>query len=154
VDAVGVHQAASRSVRRFRSVPAVVQEELAQEAVLRTLIGPAVRHPAAFAGQVARRLAIDWLRRPREVELGLTEHPDPGSLERELEARSVVSLLARELRSAPARHREVIRAVASEVTVDEQLAHHRVRGSELGRARDVLYKRRRRALGWLRARLA
>ncbi len=144
------HGAATRAVARFARVPRVVREELAQEATLRTLAARDVREPGPFAGRVASRLAIDWLRRSLEVPLG----DDPVDARGE-EARTDVLLdlsrVAAVVARAPRRHRETLQLLFLEdLTIDELLARRPLPPADRARERDRLYKRRRRALAWIR----
>ncbi len=142
------HGAAGRALRGFRRVPVAVREELAQEAALRAHVDPAVRDPAAYAAEAARRLAIDWMRREwRSAGAGGLSHheevvPWACRVEASLDLARVSALLAR----GPRRHGHTLRTlVLEERAIDELI------GPGDGRARDLWYKRRRRAVAWVRA---
>ncbi|MCA9491768.1 MAG: hypothetical protein KC621_17675 [Myxococcales bacterium] len=109
--------------------------------MLRVLDAHQVRHPSAFAWQVARRLAIDHVRRNRRE--GTLPEPVDGAfcdrLDRTLDARRVMHTV---LRAAPGYGRLLAEHYLGERDVDELIgATH-----DRGRARDALYKRRTRAL--------
>ncbi|MCB9684696.1 MAG: sigma-70 family RNA polymerase sigma factor [Alphaproteobacteria bacterium] len=140
VDAV--LQAARKSLLPFRrTIPSEVREELCQETVLRVLDASQVRHPSAFAWQVARRLAIDHVRRGQRQEA----FPEPvdgtfaDRVERALDAKRV---MRRVLHLAPSHGRFLAEHYLGERDVDELVGETAHRG----RARDALYKRRSRAL--------
>jgi DNA-directed RNA polymerase specialized sigma24 family protein len=141
---------------RFASVPACVRQELEQEARLRTLAATGIERPEAFARRVARNLAIDWLRRRRTVPL--EEERMEGA--RCVEERLDVLRLRAVLRSAPEGHRQVLvrlylQEEAIEVLVAELAGGSREAVGERAwaKARDAVYKRRLRALGWVRERM-
>lgn len=146
---------------RWRSVPVCVRQELEQEARLRTLCAQGVECPEAFARRVARNLAIDWLRRSRMVGLDdalQATHPALRAAPRE--HGFDLERLREVLRKAPQRHREVLaRLYLQEDPVDalvaESLGASRddVGEAAWGRARDAVYKRRTRALRWVRDRM-
>ncbi|MEZ4240753.1 MAG: hypothetical protein R3F59_32285 [Myxococcota bacterium] len=139
--ALVAHGAASRAVRGFWNVPPPVREELVQEAVLRLLLTGGADRPDRFAVHVVRRLAIDWLRRVRPVPLdGEVAERTPWA--DRVEARLALGRVQSALAGAPAHHREALLLCADEVAV-----------AELARTpllRDRWYKRRRRAIRWLR----
>jgi DNA-directed RNA polymerase specialized sigma24 family protein len=146
-----------RAVQRFHSqIPVEVREELAMEAVTRTLEARQMRSPPGFARRVARNLAIDWLRARREVlvERELADPREP-SVIAQLDAERAVSLLAR----APRSYRTTLQALfLAEIEVDDLVASECGEREELteaawGQARDRVYKRRARGLRWLRTHL-
>jgi DNA-directed RNA polymerase specialized sigma24 family protein len=145
-------RAATKTLRRFRGIPWPVRQELAQEAALRTWLSAGVRNPATFAGCVATRLAIDWLRRrarAREVGAGeLPVLPESVSWSGRVEAALDLERVYARIADAPGVHRETLVAYVEGLTIEEMLAT-RPAGAR-GLARDVLYKRRRRALEWIR----
>jgi len=135
-------------------IPWCVLEELAQEATLRTLHRGA-DNPRAFARRTAHNLAIDWIRRHREEPL--EEHhraPDPwASRNARLDVRSILA-------DAPARHRILLTRLFLHEEPLEDLIEEEVGGcreqvpaAEWNRARDLLYKRRRRSLAWFAQKL-
>jgi DNA-directed RNA polymerase specialized sigma24 family protein len=136
-------------------IPWCVLEELAQEATLRTLTR-AADNPRAFARRTAHNLAIDWLRRHRDEPLDDDQGaPDPWKAS---DARLDVETL---LAAAPARHRTLVARLylhgeALEDLIEEEVGGSRedVAEAEWARARDVLYKRRRRSLAWLAKQMA
>ena len=140
-----------------RRIPSMVLDELCQEAAIRTLQAVGVEDPAAFVHQVARRLAVDWLRRRREhswddqVErIGDARWAD--GVEHRLDAKRVLSVLE----SAPPAYRALIEALYFRHLDLEDLVRDELASrdeQERPRVRDALYKRRTRALGWLRSRL-
>ncbi len=135
--------AARRSLLRFsRRIPREVRDELCQEAVLRLLTAEGVRSPAAFAWQVARRLALDHLRaeRPRAH---LPDLPCSRGT-READLRHDVR---RVLEALPAGHgRALVSMFLEGHDVDDLIPA----GASIDRARSALYKRRARALGHAR----
>jgi DNA-directed RNA polymerase specialized sigma24 family protein len=155
---------AARTLSRFRhQIPACVQEELGQESVARVLAASSVLVPPAFVRRVARNLAIDWLRQRRQQEGHEDAElcPDRSwqqQVERHLEVERVRVALA----EAPAPYRRLLEAlVFDELDVEDLVAAELLeRGQEpgdpqrWGLARDTVYKRRARALSWLRRRLS
>ena len=145
------HRAATRALAHFRTVPREVREDLAQEAALRTWQTPAVRHPERFATLVARRLAIDWLRRRLDVPTGyVADVPEVAPWQCQIEARLVLRVVGAAIARAPRLHRETLLLLY----VEEQAIEDVVAGEEgvaWARQRDLMYKRRRRAVSWLRA---
>jgi hypothetical protein len=134
-----------RSLGGFHQLPREIREELAQEAILRTLQAPNVQSPIRFAVRVARRLAIDTLRHSRSVRQWADRQvtPDTGETEEQMCEQVDHSRidLQRLLAEAPPHHREALSQLDDRVV-------------DLGRdpvERDRLYKRRRRALAWARA---
>lgn len=150
MDTREVLAAAAAAVRTFRSIPPAVQEELTQEATLRTLLRPGVLHPAAFARQVARRLAIDWHRRAGEVPLPSGELAADDCLLRRLEARALLRSVADHTAAAPRGHREAVALLVADECEPGDAADP---GTD-PLARDRWYKQRRRARSWLRDALA
>lgn len=147
--------AAQRRVASFHAIPPPIRDELAQEAALRTWQCAGVTDPAALASRIARNLAVDWLRRQRFVVP--LEHDvagrDPWA---RADARLDVARALEALDRAPPTYRHVVSAlyvedrdvgelVDEETSADTLTARHR--------ARDRIYKRRRRGLAWLRERL-
>jgi len=130
-------------------IPWCVLEELAQEANLRTLTRGA-DNPRAFARRTAHNLAIDWIRHQREEPL--TEHQKARDPWPSRNARLDVETL---LEAAPPRHRALLTRLFLYEEPLEHLIAEEVGGSrmqvpegEWKRARDLLYKRRRRCLAW------
>ena len=150
-----VHSPLLGSVR-YRAVPVCVRQELEQEARLRTLSAEGVDCPTAYARRVARNLAIDYLRRRRTVPFEEGQLACPSSWREEaLDLRRLAVLLP----LAPASHREVLtRLFLREESVSAMVAEvaggprKAVDEATWSRARDAVYKRRRRALTWLRER--
>lgn len=143
-------------------IPAHVREELRQEAALRVLRADGVRDPARFVRSVTRHLAIDWLRRQREVpDSGCAEQAIDATWRHQPEERSSVRRLACVLQSAPEPYRDLLLGLFFEdLEIDDLVAselHHRgQRPDDPGArstARDAIYKRRHRAFGWVRAQL-
>jgi DNA-directed RNA polymerase specialized sigma24 family protein len=139
----------------FHKIPATVREELAMEAVARTLEAVEARKPVSFACRVARNLAVDWLRRRREVSLEVEVAGPPPSTLRRLDAERAVQLLER---APEAYQRTLAHLYLWEGEVDELIRCEVGEREEIGdtrwrRARDLVYKRRARGLRWLRARL-
>lgn len=151
-------EAAGRVVGGFRrQIPAAVGDELVQEAVLRYLKADGVREPRAFVRRVARHLAIDHLRRSREVAVAELPDVDSGWQHRtdtDLDVQRVIRILQR----APDAYRRTIEALVFQGRSVEDLVEDEVvaRGEDprdpacRARARDVVYKRRTRAYGWIR----
>jgi DNA-directed RNA polymerase specialized sigma24 family protein len=143
---------------RFRHrIPECVRQELGQESVTRALAASAVRVPPAFVRRVARNLAIDWLR----GQLGESEDSEllPGSdWQRQVEEHLDLERVRSALSSAPAPYRTLLEALVFEARDLEELisAEMLERGHDpgdpvsWGLARDAVYKRRTRALAWLR----
>lgn len=151
-------ESVARSLRGFRhQIPSQVLEELAQEALLRTLDAPGVNDTRAFARRTGRHLAIDWLRKRREI--GLPELPDPADrswadrIDARIDTERALALLA----LAPRSYRTTVERlyVAGEEVDDLVRAEPGATdGPEAwNRLRDVVYKRRQRGLGWVRRRL-
>ena len=149
------HRAATRALVGFRSVPREVREDLAQEAALRTWQAPAIRHPDRFASLVARRLAIDWLRRRLDVDVAnACDVAEVAPWQRQVEARLTVRAVLATIAGAPRLHRETLQLLfLDEHDIDEVLLAAGVDEDARGRMRDALYKRRSRATAWLRSRL-
>jgi DNA-directed RNA polymerase specialized sigma24 family protein len=155
-------RAARSALYSFRSqIAAAVLDELAQEAVTRGLGSAAVRQPQAFVRRVAHHLAVDQLRRQRREDL-----VDPEDLDGRDDGWSRVDAgldLERvwgTVLSAPAGHRRMLLAIVEETPVDELVRQDAAfRGVDLrdlaerDRLRDAIYKRRDRAVLWLRERL-
>jgi|GEM_PF-6092934 len=127
-------------LRRFHQLAVEAREDLAQEAVLRTLEAGAT-NPAGFVRVTARNLAVDQLRRERrrrhEPLLELPTGVEAVSLDDQVA--ELESLIAR----APTCYGETLRTSLSDEPVtwaDPQ-------------ARDAWYKRRERALDWARRKL-
>ncbi|MEQ1502521.1 MAG: hypothetical protein ABMB14_09825 [Myxococcota bacterium] len=147
---------ATLSSFRFQ-IPSAVLEELQQEAVFRVLHAEAVRTAPGLVRRIARNLAIDFLRRRREVPLDLDgpeDRPWFRPLDQILDARRVFDAVA----AAPAPYREVLHALlVDELDLDDLVELEVTRrglapDDHAGRAtaRDALYKRRARAMAWVR----
>lgn len=156
-----VHQRADRALARFRrQIPRSVRDELCQEATLRAWGTREVRDRPAFAHRVAQRLAIDWMRRDRTTVLAgePLDSADPSwaRADTRVDASSVLQLLS----AAPPNYRALVEGHFVQDLDLEDLARAELRArgeageGAFGRARDALYKRRRRVLAWLRQRLA
>lgn len=128
------------SRRALRYLPRQDREEIAQEAVTRTIEAENVRRPRAFAMRVARNLAIDLCRqqRARLRAAGRLVEPDPVEPAEVVDARHDVAAL---LEAAPETHAEML-----EVLLDERFDETHSTPVE----RDRQYKRRSRALTWAR----
>jgi DNA-directed RNA polymerase specialized sigma24 family protein len=148
------HRAATSALRGFRSVPHAVREELAQEAALRTWSTPGVRDVRGFAAQVARRLAVDWIRRAGARGAAWTDLspvPELSPWQQRIEARMDLDRVWALLARAPGLHRDTLLRFAVEgSTVDELLAAEPGATAPREQRRDLLYKRRRRAVAWIR----
>jgi DNA-directed RNA polymerase specialized sigma24 family protein len=155
---VAAWRAAKHTLRSFHQIPEAVREEIVQEAALRTWIAREVRVPTAFAACVARRLAVDWLRGQRRTGGVALEEVDPAEVQpwqRRTEARLELERVGAALATAPALHRETLVAlVVEERTVEDVLESRGVSRESWGQERDALYKRRTRAVIWLRSALA
>lgn len=138
-------------------MPAEVREELAQEATFRTWQAHLVREPPRYATRVAQRLAIDWLRRRfEEPDPTVADDAEATPWERRVEARSALRVVESVIAGAPDLHRETLRLLYVEERTLEELLEERLRAGSAGdrsRERDLLYKRRTRALSWIRAKL-
>ena len=156
-------EAAGLSLSRFKhQIPESVRDELCQESVLRMLTRSEVLDPLAFVRRVARHLAIDWLRRRYEVEMYDGIERMPGiSWHEQVEEQIDLGRLRLALDAAPAPYREIVQALLFEGVELEELVQKELldRGQEPSEqawalARDAVYKRRSRALGWLRRKLS
>jgi DNA-directed RNA polymerase specialized sigma24 family protein len=148
------HRSAARALRSFRTMPESVREELTQEAALRTWLRPGVRDPARFAAKVARRLGIDWVRRSPERPLSeVCEVPEPADWQHRVEAWLDLEHVRVAIERGPRLHRETLGLLfLRELTIDEAV-DERLRaapGGDRALERDLLYKRRTRALTWIR----
>jgi len=142
----------------IQALPRCIAEEHAQEAWLRTWRRGGVRQPGGYEHTVRRHLAIDWLRRQRTEPY---EDGAPGRAcsrwrEESLDALRLRQLLAQ----APTAYRDVlvrlylVEASVSDVVADLAGGPRQVVGEAAwSRARDLVYKRRRRGLAWLRERM-
>lgn len=156
-------QAAALSLSRFKhQIPESVRDELRQESVLRMLTRGEVLDPLAFVRRVARHLAIDWLRRRYEVEMhdGI-ERMTAVCWHEQAEEQIDLGRLRQILASAPAPYREIVQALLFDGVELEELVHKELldRGQPRTEetwalARDAVYKRRSRALSWLRRALS
>lgn len=152
------HRGATRALAGFLNVAAPVREELAQEATLKTLTATGVLQPGRFAAKVARRLAIDLLRRRAEVLVADVSDQDEGcAWQRWVEARLELAWVRAALVVAPRIHRETVTQLYFEDRTLGELVELRIAAdpsADRSREQDLLYKRRRRATGWLRDRRA
>jgi len=138
----------------MRAVPACVAEEHVQEAWLRTWKrGGDIGRPGGYARQVRRNLAVDWVRRQRAVPFEEGRQAAPRWREDTLDRRRMRWLL----RQAPPTYREVLQRLYLDEEPVAQLVAEVAGGVRAevgerawGRARDVVYKRRRRGLKWMR----
>lgn len=142
-----------------RQIPRPVLDELCQEATTRTLHAATVENPRPFAYTVARRLALDWLRRRCEVAWDpRVEDRGDGAWQRQIELRIDADRATSALAEAPAAYRELVEAlyfrqVDIEDVVRDELVSRGEGTDAYARVRDVVYKRRSRALAWLRQRM-
>lgn len=137
-------------LRRFRTIPEPVREELAQEAVMRVWAAEGVVAPRAMACRVGHNLAIDWLRRRREVH-GLPIDPGTDQWQRQVEARIDAARAVALLAHAPGPQREVVRrCFLQDADIDTLVDEAVTEGEARHRVRDRLYKRRARGLAWTR----
>lgn len=157
-EALAALRAATRALGRFWNVPAAVREEYAQEATLRTLVAQNVAEPPRYAARVATRLAIDWLRRRGERgQAEVRDVQEASPWQDRVEARLELERVGRVLANAPATHRETLVLLCVEGTTMGEAVERRIAanpGADPAHERDLLYKRRRRALSWIRAALA
>lgn len=155
--ALAALHAAADTLARFRGrIPRPVLDEIAQEAALRSWSAAAVRDPRAFASRIARNLAIDWIRRAREVSLGDWDGGASAVWDPRLDARLDAQRIRTLLAIAPSAYRATLRALYLDEDTVEQLVERTSPGADprgRARARDLVYKRRGRALAWMRARL-
>jgi DNA-directed RNA polymerase specialized sigma24 family protein len=156
-------EAAAAVLSRFRhQIPPCVQEELGQESVARVLTASEVLEPPAFVRRVARNLAIDWLRQQRQQGGGDIELVQDSAWQQRVEGRLELERVRAALDEAPGPYRALIEALVFEELELEQIITRELleRGQDpsdpgrWGLARDAVYKRRARALAWLRRRLA
>lgn len=158
VRACAAHRGATRALAGFLNVAAPVREELAQEATLKTLTAAGVLQPARFAAKVARRLAIDLLRRRTEVLVAdVSDQDEADAWQRRVEARLELAWVRSTLAAAPRCHRDTVRELYFEDRTLGELVELRLADdprADRGRVQDALYKRRRRATEWLEARRA
>lgn len=130
----------------FPAVPAHVREELAQEAWARLLEQAQIADPAGWLFVAARRLAIDWFRRQsRRGGAGVPLDANLPGPTLDLLVRLDGTRLVRLLDRAPEHHRRVLERLYLH---EGELAELAV---DLGVSADSVYKRRDRALAWLRA---
>ena len=136
----------SSSLRRF-NLSMAVREEIVQESILRFLDQPDVRTPHAWMICVARHLALDGLRRQREVPL-LDHDGGCSTWERRVDARLDAARVIQTMNRAPSAYRELIqRHYLQDISVDELVADE---PGDVAHARDRVYKRRARGLAWAR----
>lgn len=150
---VQLRMSAAKELLGFRSrLSAEAREDLAQEAMVRLLAARGVVNPVGYVRRVARNLAIDQLRRSREIPVDtLPERAVAPLSGAALDGPRLVALVAR----APAAHRRVLEALLVGRTVDELVQAELAERSDgatdpaaRARARDAVYKRRARALAW------
>lgn len=153
------HTCAAHAVlSRFHQIPESVREDLVQDALIRALEADEIAHPRAYLCRIVTNLAVDWLRRRREIP-----RPHPYSTtpchawQAEVEERLVRHSILRLLLEAPPSYRSFLEQALRGEELEAMVA--RGCGDEAddkarARARDALYKRRRRALAWLRDRIA
>jgi hypothetical protein len=145
---------ARSAVRSFSpQVGEAVLDEVAQEAVARWWRDAgSVERPAGFVSEVARRLAVDQVRRARR-EVGWMADPAIDAWAR-VDARLDLERARRILALAPARHRRILGALWFEDAGFDELVEREVQGGRSReKARDALYKQRTRAKRWIRIRL-
>ena len=150
-------RAVRAALRAFdATLPQCIADEIAQEAITRTLTR-SPRSPVAYARRVARNLALDWLRVQRPVADDTPDLVSDDDLERRCDAAVAIAAL----RDAPPQHRLLLgRLLYDGLTFDDLVASEvggsrgRVGDAAWGIGRSRLYKRRQRAVGWLRERLA
>lgn len=144
------------ATRSFAShLPACVVEELEQEAWLRTWQAEGVTRPQAFGRRVFRNLAVDYLRRDRTRPLSVEPAAppptaDPVDVQRVRVWLQSLGPTQRALLERLFLHEEPVESVVAEVAGGVRDA---VGEAAWGRARDLVYKRRRRGLAALRARV-
>lgn len=141
-----------------RRIPSAVLDELCQEAAVRTFQAEGVEDSGAFVYRVARRLGLDWLRRRRELAWDMqVERTGDARWQDAVECRLDIGRVQQALGEAPEAYRSLIEALYFRYLDLEDLIREELgtRGGERDyvRARDVVYKRRNRAIGWLRRRL-
>jgi DNA-directed RNA polymerase specialized sigma24 family protein len=157
-DALAAHRAATRTLAGFWNIPATVREEYAQEATLRTLVAREVVDPSRYAARVAKRLAIDWLRRQDEaLRPDVSDVQEVSDWQRRVEARMDLARVGAAIETAPRTHRETLVLLYVEEATLAEAVERRVAaepGADPARERDRLYKRRTRALSWVRRLLA
>lgn len=147
VDTLRLHRRVTRALARtFSGVPEPVREELVQDAWVALLAQRrALENPGAWLVRVASRRAIDWWRRqgrPGRAGAPLDDglHDSLPDLLERLDGERLIQLLDR----APPSFRLVLeRLYLDELALGELAA-------ELGVSADSVYKRRDRALAWLR----
>jgi DNA-directed RNA polymerase specialized sigma24 family protein len=151
-------RSARAALRPYRGrLPHAVCEEIEQEAVLRCALSIGVSFPCAFVRRVAAHLAIDELRRARPTApLEPSLVTDPWE---QVDAGIELAQIRAALRFAPHAVRTLIEAHAlGERTLTDLVdAELSTRGDHSerarARARDTVYKRRARAVAWMRTAL-
>ena len=137
-------------------IPEEVRQEHVQEAWCRVLSRPGVRQPERYRVRVEHHLAVDYVRRRRRW-LPLDDAPLP-----QVDAAAEVALdlirVHRALEEAPPGYRELVvrhylLGEALESLASDAVGERERSASAWWRARDRLYKRRSRAIQWLRRRL-
>ena len=146
-------------LRPYRGrLPRCILQEVAQEAIARTITRPDVRSPLSYARRTAVNLAIDCLRKQR-LTRPLAHHedmPDPFTDAWSGDRRRVGAVIAR----APASYgrllqRHYLEDEPLEAIIAEEVGGTREEVGERrwGLARDAVYKRRMRALCYCRGQL-